>query len=124
MSYESTTPAVGRGRPFWMDTIAEFERAPCTHADFVERHGLTITSFRSWLYRLREEGTSWDGAEPDIDVEEDADEDEEARFVEVVAGEARGLLATSCTIEAGALRIHFREPPSVEYLAELVREVG
>ncbi len=106
-----------------MDKIAEFERAPCTHAEFVARHDVTLGAFRSWLYRLRDEGTSWDGAEPEAELDEDV-EDEEACFVEVVAGEASGLLATSCTIEAGALRIHFREPPSVEYLADLVKEVG
>ena len=123
MSNESTRQAVGRGRAFWLEKIAEFERDPCAHAEFVERHGLMLTSFRSWLYRLRGEGTSWDGAEPDGEFEEHA-VDEEGRFVEVVAGQARGLLATACTIEAGALRVHFREAPSAEYVAQLVREVG
>ncbi len=71
-----------------MDKVAEFERGPCTHAEFVERHGLTLSAFGSWLYRLREEGRSWDGADGDAEFDDDA-EAEEAPFVEVVAGEAK-----------------------------------
>jgi len=121
MSNQSTTQGLRRGRAFWMDIIADFERSPCTHAEFVERHDLTLSAFRSWLYRLREEGTSWDGA-----AEEEFNEaaDDEAHFVEVVAAEAQGLLAVACTIEAGPVRIHFREPPTPAYVAELLREVG
>jgi len=107
-----------------MDMIAEFEREPCGHAEFVAQHDLTLSGFRSWLYRLREEGTSWDGAPDEEEEEFDEAEEDDAHFLEVVAGEAHGLLAAACTIEAGSVRIHFRSPPSPSYVAELVSEVG
>lgn len=45
------------GREFWTRVIDEYEsRAPeQTHCDFVEEWGLKLTTFRSWLYRLRRE---------------------------------------------------------------------
>ena len=45
------------GREFWTRVIAEYEsRAPeQTHWDFAEEWGLKLTTFRSWLYRLRRE---------------------------------------------------------------------
>jgi len=45
------------GREFWTRVIEEYEsRAPeQTHWDFVEEWGLKLTTFRSWLYRLRRE---------------------------------------------------------------------
>ena len=46
MSNESTRQAVGRGRAFWMKKIPEFEREPCTHAEFIERHGLMLRWLR------------------------------------------------------------------------------
>jgi hypothetical protein len=45
------------GREFWTRVIAEYEsRAPeQTHWDFAEEWELKLTTFRSWLYRLRRE---------------------------------------------------------------------
>ena len=44
-----------QGREFWAKLISEFEsndeREP--HAAFATRHGVRLTTFRTWLYRLR-----------------------------------------------------------------------
>jgi len=112
-----------RGRAFWMDTVAEFEREPCLHAEFVARHGLTLSGFRSWLYRLRDEGTSMDGAPDETCGGDESEAGAPARFVEVVPEMAGGPSA-ACTVETASLRIHFRTPPSASYLAELLRAAG
>ena len=44
-----------QGRAFWARLISEFERngGGERHAAFASRHGVRLTTFRTWLYRLR-----------------------------------------------------------------------
>lgn len=44
-----------QGRAFWAKLISEFERNDGgeRHAAFATRHGVRLTTFRTWLYRLR-----------------------------------------------------------------------
>jgi len=44
-----------RGRAFWTKLISEFERNDDgeSHAAFAARTGVRLTTFRTWLYRLR-----------------------------------------------------------------------
>ena len=44
-----------RGRGFWTKLISEFESNGDreSHAAFATRNGVRLTTFRTWLYRLR-----------------------------------------------------------------------
>jgi hypothetical protein len=44
-----------RGRAFWTKLISEFESNGDSesHSGFAARHGVRLTTFRTWLYRLR-----------------------------------------------------------------------
>src|SRR4051812_37754563 len=44
-----------QGRAFWAKLVSEFERKGDgeRHAGFAARHGVRLTTFRSWLHRLR-----------------------------------------------------------------------
>lgn len=44
-----------QGRAFWAKLISEFESNDGRerHAAFASRHGVRLTTFRTWLYRLR-----------------------------------------------------------------------
>ncbi len=44
-----------QGRAFWTKLISEFESNGDSegHAGFAARHGVRLTTFRTWLYRLR-----------------------------------------------------------------------
>jgi hypothetical protein len=44
-----------QGRAFWAKLISEFESngGRESHAAFADRHGLRLTTFRTWLYRNR-----------------------------------------------------------------------
>lgn len=44
-----------QGRAFWTKLISEFESngAGESHATFAARSGVRLTTFRTWLYRLR-----------------------------------------------------------------------
>jgi hypothetical protein len=49
-----------QGRGFWAKVISEFESngGRESHAAFAERHGVRLTTFRTWLYRLRIQGAA------------------------------------------------------------------
>jgi hypothetical protein len=102
-----------RGRQFWEQEIGRFEGSGLRHAEFCRQRGLRLTSFRSWLYRLREEaaGTSAVAAAS------------LARFVEVVEATPAGS-PVGCVLRLGGLEVQLASLPSAEYLAELARLVG
>jgi hypothetical protein len=47
-----------QGREFWTKLISEFESngGGESHAGFAARSGVRLTTFRTWLYRLRADG--------------------------------------------------------------------
>lgn len=96
-------PAPRRGLGYWGPLIAEFEAAPCTHGAFAARHGLRITTFRQWLYRLRGESPQ----APRVPT---------PRFVEMVASKSE----VGCTLVANGFELRFEQLPAPEYLAELL----
>lgn len=44
-----------RGRRFWERVVRELERGGASHADVAARHGVLVSTLRSWVYRLRRE---------------------------------------------------------------------
>lgn len=45
----------GRGRAFWTRLVAELGASGLRHAEFAKQRGVSRSSLRSWLYRLRRE---------------------------------------------------------------------
>lgn len=43
-----------RGVEFWSETLAEFRESGLTQSEFCRRRGLSIATFRSWLYSQRD----------------------------------------------------------------------
>lgn len=48
-------PMFSRGREPWVATVAEFERSKLTQAEFALRHGVPVSTLRSWIYKSRRE---------------------------------------------------------------------
>jgi len=44
-----------RGRRFWERVVREVERGGASHAEVAARHGVLVSTLRSWVYRLRRE---------------------------------------------------------------------
>ena len=44
-----------QGRRFWERVVREAERGGVSHADVAARHGVLVSTLRSWIYRLRRE---------------------------------------------------------------------
>ena len=43
------------GRRFWTQLVREAERGQRSHAEVAARHGVLVSTLRSWIYRLRRE---------------------------------------------------------------------
>ena len=100
----SNTSGRRRGRDFWAGMIAEYEREDLSQAEFCESQGLSVWTFRGWLYRLRSEAQR-----------------ERPRFVEVVG--VVDAPTPGCIVRAGQTQIEFRALPDPGYLAELLAEL-
>ena len=100
----SSTSGRRRGREFWAGVIAEYERGNLSQAEFCERQGLNVWTFRGWLYRLRSE------APPEM-----------PRFVEVVG--ALEAPTPGCIVRIGHTVIEFSALPEPGFLADLVAEL-
>ncbi len=48
-------PRMRQGREYWSRVIARFERRGQTQGAFCEAENLNVGTFRSWLYKLRQE---------------------------------------------------------------------
>lgn len=44
-----------RGREQWVATVADFERSKLTQVEFALRHGVSLSTLRSWIYKSRRE---------------------------------------------------------------------
>jgi hypothetical protein len=115
------------GREFWTRVIAEYEsRAPeQTHWDFAEEWGLKLTTFRSWLYRLRreQETVASDnytvGSELALVPIEVTGIDEAA----VVAGSDDGFAPLDAAFPGGMV-LRFQAGTDPGYMAELLSSVS
>jgi len=108
------------GREFWTRVIQEYEsrRQEQTHWDFVEEWGISLTTFRSWLYRLRRE-------QKEVDDQ-----------VALVPVEITGLDAAAITAEPteslapmdaafpGGMVLRFQVGTNPGYMAELLSSVS
>ena len=108
-------PTPRRGRAFWSPLIAAYESSPVPQEEFAEAHGVHIATFRSWLHRLRREGTSRTATAPVAKPAPAA-----ARFVELKPRPT----GRPCVVRVGDAEIEFTEMPSAAYLADLLRVVA
>ncbi len=108
------------GREFWTRAIAEYEsRAPeQTHWDFVEEWGLKLTTFRSWLYRIRRVREAV-GHELSLVPIEVTGIDEAA----VVPGSGDGFAPLDAAFPGGMV-LRFQAGTDPAYMAELLSSVS
>lgn len=80
-----------------------------TGTEFAQRHRLKLPTFRSWIYRLRQE--------------EDVDE-QPLRFVEITGTEGHTASPVAATVGwPSGPQVVFNELPEVEYVAALLRSL-
>lgn len=102
--------AKGRGRKYWAPIVAEFEKRSDGQYEFCEVRGLSLSSFRQWLYRLRREG-----AEPSA---------AKAQFLPLVPAKATVSMSdVACRLRVGNSELSFSVLPPANYIAELLRQM-
>lgn len=92
----------------WESLVDGFERSGLSQAEFAERKGVNVNTFRQWLYRLRREAD-----------EVGEDDGEAVDFIEVCgvdSWEPRGAVR----LTLGGVTLEFDEPPSPEWVVELI----
>lgn len=94
----------------WVDLISEFERQGMTHEEFVAFHDLNISTFRSWLYKIRNGEASPSREISIADVE----------FVEVKG--ASSVDSHFVRIQMSMMTIELQSLPPARWIAELIRE--
>ena len=95
-----------RGRAFWVKLISEFEsNGGESHAAFADRHGVRLTTFRAWLYRLR------------MQEEPRAKRAVRVLPVTVVGG---GLSGRDLSIDCNGVALRFAADTDPSYVAALV----
>lgn len=100
--------SVPSGRAEWTRVAAAFEKSGLTQAEFCAIRGLNIGTFRSWLYRLRNERGGREESGP--------------KLIEVVALPERSE-DSACIVRVGGAEVRFSVRPEVEYLGALLRAV-
>ena len=93
------------GRSYWQRVVRKFDKSGLSQEAFCEVHGLSVGTFRSWLYRLRRESGS-----------------SAPKFVEVIASKSRPSHA--CVVAIGKAELRFESMPDVEYLGALLRSAA
>lgn len=92
------------GRSYWLSMVSKFAKSELSQEAFCEAHGLTVGTFRSWLYRLRREGES-----------------STPKFVEVIASKSA---SQACVVLIGKTELRFESLPDAAYLGALLRAAG
>lgn len=95
-----------RGRAYWRAVVESFDSANLSQRAFCTRHSLNLGTFRSWLYRFREERETGKHAKPVA----------ASRFVEVMASAP----VERCVVRLGEVEIEFQKLPHVDYLSALL----
>jgi len=99
---------VRKGRAEWVRIVSVFERTGPTQAEFCKARGLTLSTFRLWLYRLRKGQGKRQQRRP--------------KLVELVSVPERAD-ESACVLRVGACEVRFSGRPDVEYLSALLRAV-
>jgi len=94
-------------RDQWRRIVTDFAEAGLTQEAFAQAHGVSLASFRGWLYRLRRESKSGS-----------------PRFVEVVSENGAVISTPNMAVIVGCMRVEFHVLPSAEYLGVLARTLG
>lgn len=84
----------------------KFERTGLSHDAFCEAEGLNVGTFRTWLYKLRQEGGQ-----------------REPSFVEVVGGEHTSG-QEACVVRFGQAEARFAHAPEPGYVATLLHALA
>jgi hypothetical protein len=94
------------GRGYWQSAVNKFDKSELSQEAFCEAHGLTLGTFRSWLYRLRREG-----------------ERSTPKFVEVSVAD-KSASSQACVVIIGKAELRFESVPDAVYLGALLRAAG
>jgi hypothetical protein len=97
-----------QGRSYWLGAVREFDKSKLSQEEFCEAHGLTLGTFRSWLYRVRRERREHMSAAP--------------KFVEVVPSNSSSSHA--CAVVVGHAELRIAQLPDAAFLGVLVRAAG
>lgn len=96
-----------KGREYWLAAIRRFEASDISQAAFCAQRRLNVGTFRSWLYRLRDEGVVIKPIKA-------------TKFHEVDRVKLNSANASSCVVRVGQVEVEFHGSPSVVYLSDLV----
>jgi hypothetical protein len=97
------------GREHWSGIVEEYEESGLTQREFCERRGIRFTTFRNWLYRLRDQR----------DRRRAAAKSMAGQFVRLVPTAPKpGVL---CKVHYGRAEVLFSDLPPTEYLSGLLR---
>ena len=94
-----------QGRRYWQSVVSKFDKSELSQSAFCAAHGVTLGTFRWWLYRLRREGAST-----------------APKFVEVIAGTSASSQA--CVVTIGKAELRFETAPDARYLGAVLRAAG
>jgi len=75
-----------KSRAKWLALIQEFEQSKETQTEFARRHRVRVSTFRKWLYQLRQEPA-----------------EEEVRFVELTTDIVQTAAAVEITVGRGVM---------------------
>jgi hypothetical protein len=91
------------GRSYWQSAVGKFDKSELSQEAFCEAHGLTLGTFRSWLYRLRREGGN-----------------STPKFVEVSVAR-KSASSQACVVIIGKAELRFESVPDAVYLGAMLR---
>ena len=109
------------GREFWTRVVEEYESQASEqmHWEFCEEWGLKLTTFRSWLYRLRRERLAFEGEVGLVPIEVTGVELPDVR----AAGSAGEFSAVDAAFPGGMV-LRFQAGTDPGYMAELLSSVS
>lgn len=111
---DSPRPMSRRSRKFWGAAVAEFERSDLTQERFAVLRRISLTTLRSWIYRLRRERKASVSLVP-------------VRVIASTAPTARGSIGSVAEIEVeltSGVRIRFVASVDLDYVAALAQRLG
>ena len=118
---------IRRNQDQWKRLIQAYEGSGLSHEQFAESVGVSVWTFRGWLYKLRKQG-----------IEFDPRDSPSFRFVEVLTAglveeeqeptaeprPCQSSSASGLTLSIGEVSIYFDSVPSPAWVAELLGHLG